>query len=114
MAHKQEGKKEGKLVRDLIPAIIKASGSEPQVRVLGAKAYKAALRTKLVEEAQECASAKGRAALIEELADMHEVIASLCETEKISTHEIVRAARSKHKVRGGFTKRIFLTSVKTK
>lgn len=103
-----------KLVRDLIPAIIAASGAIPQVRTLGVKAYKEALRTKLVEEARECAKAKGRRALLEELADLEEVISAICKAENIGTREIFAAARAKRKVRGGFKKRLFLTSVKKK
>lgn len=114
MAHRQEGKKEGKLVRDLIPAIIAASGAVPKTRVLSSKAYKAALRTKLVEEAQECVAAQGRTALIEELADAREVIDAICHAEKIKASDVTSAARKKRKMRGGFTKQLFLISIRKK
>jgi len=103
-----------KLVRDRIPALIEASGVVPQVRTLGAKAYKEALRTKLIEEARECAAAEGRKALLDELADLQEVIGAICEVEGIGARDVAAARRLKRRTRGGFKKRLFLLSVKKK
>ena len=46
-----------KLVRDQIPRIIEAGGGRPVTRVLDQDGYLAALRAKLVEEAEEAQSA---------------------------------------------------------
>ena len=42
-----------KLVRDQIPDIIAATGSQPSTRVLDHASYRGALRSKLLEEARE-------------------------------------------------------------
>lgn len=60
-----------KLVRDQIPDIIAATGSQPSTRVLDHASYQSALRSKLLEEAQEAASDEH---LVSELADVLEVL----------------------------------------
>ena len=59
----------GKLVRDRIPEIIRADGREPEVRVLSATDYLAALNEKLLEEAHELKGAEPESRL-EEAADV--------------------------------------------
>ena len=49
-----------KLVRDYIPGIIAMDGRQPATRVLDQAGYLAALRAKLVEEAQEAQAGAGR------------------------------------------------------
>ena len=62
---------DGKLVRDLIPDIIRKSGRQPEIRHLVGDELIAALGAKLVEEAQEAADVVGsRDDLVEELADV--------------------------------------------
>ena len=51
--------KDWKLVRDLIPDIIRKSGRDPEIRQLGGDELIAALGAKLVEEAQEAADVVG-------------------------------------------------------
>ena len=46
-----------KLVRDQIPDIIAAAGSQPSTRILDHARYQGALRSKLLEEAQEAEAA---------------------------------------------------------
>ena len=62
-----------KLVRDEIPRIIEAGGGQPVTRVLDQAGYLAALRAKLVEEAEEAQAAPDRQ-LRSELADVLEVL----------------------------------------
>jgi predicted house-cleaning noncanonical NTP pyrophosphatase (MazG superfamily) len=64
---------ESKLVRDLIPKIIRASGAELMVYVAGPDEYRERLRHKLSEEATEFLSAENAAAA-EELADILQVV----------------------------------------
>ena len=56
----------GKLVRDKIPDIIRASGRTPQVTTLTAGAYRRALHDKLREEVDELIATTATDALIEE------------------------------------------------
>lgn len=101
-----------KLVRDNIPDLIRAKGEKPIIRKLGIREYKLELRKKLKEEAFECAEAKGKEALIEELADIEEVLLALYDAEKIDRSLVIKSSSKKRKIRGGFKKRIFLSGVK--
>lgn len=95
----------GKLVRDKIPDLIRSHGDEPVTRIAGLDEYRALLRDKLVEEANEVAGASdGDTA--EELADVLECVQSLAAVLGLTTAdlELVRAAKASE--RGGFTKRI--------
>jgi predicted house-cleaning noncanonical NTP pyrophosphatase (MazG superfamily) len=62
-----------KLVRDGIPRIIKTGGGQPVTRVLDQTGYLAALRAKLMEEAEEAQAAPDKQ-LRSELADVLEVL----------------------------------------
>ncbi len=97
-----------KLVRDLIPDIIRADGEVPETRTLAPDEYREALHAKLHEEATEVAQAANRDELLKECADVLEVLAALLAEEgaKLADVEPVRLARQKK--RGGFEKRIFL------
>lgn len=70
----------GKLVRDLIPQIIRAQGRTAQTSVLDDDAYRVGLRDKLVEGAQELCHATPESAL-EEAADVYEVLRAIAAQE---------------------------------
>lgn len=93
-----------KLVRDKIPEIIEASGSRPIVRKLGPQEYIAELIKKLREESDEVAADP----VLEELADVQEVLDALTVTlgHSLEEREAVRAQKAAE--RGGFEERIFL------
>ena len=59
-------KKDGKLIRDKIPEIIKSSGEEPIIRVLEDTEYKEELLRKLYEEYNEVIETKTREENLEE------------------------------------------------
>ena len=99
-----------KLVRDRIPAIIAADGSQPVTRVLDHAGYEAALRAKLLEEAHE-AQAAPDGQLASELADVLEVLQALAAAHYMSWDDIVSEAGRKRAKRGGFGNRIFLEYV---
>ena len=65
-----------KLVRDQIPGIVAATGSQPSTRVLDNASYRGALRAKPLEEAQEARTAPDER-LASELADVLEVLRAL-------------------------------------
>jgi predicted house-cleaning noncanonical NTP pyrophosphatase (MazG superfamily) len=97
----------GKLVRDRIPAIMRAAGREPRTRVLGRSEYIRSLLDKLVEEAQELKSAAPQSRM-EEAADVYEVLLAIT-TATGTTMEAVQAeADRKRAERGGFSERIWL------
>jgi predicted house-cleaning noncanonical NTP pyrophosphatase (MazG superfamily) len=99
-----------KLVRDGIPRIIEAGDGRPVTRVLDQAEYLAALRAKLVEEAEEAQAAPdGR--LRSELADVLEVLRALATARGMSWEDIVAEAARKRTERGGFDQRIFLEYV---
>ena len=97
----------GKLVRDRIPEIIRASGEEPGVRVLDGEHFRTALLTKLVEEAEEARSSDDDH-LLEELADIYEVVLATLELNGWTETDLTATAARKADERGGFRARIWL------
>lgn len=100
-----------KLVRDNIPDIIRSNGEKPIVRKLAKAEYKKELRKKIGEEVRELQKAKSKSDLIEELADIQEVLLALYDAEGIECSDVSTAGRKKRKKRGGFKKRLFLEGV---
>ena len=99
-----------KLVRDGIPRIIEAGGGQPVTRVLDQAGYLAALRAKLIEEAEE-AHAASDGQLRSELADVLEVLRALAAAHGVSWEDVEVEAACKRDERGGFDQRIFLEYV---
>ena len=97
----------GKLVRDRIPEIIRASGREPVTRILDDAEFETALRHKLLEEATEAAAAPATE-LLEELADVLEVVRALASLDGQDLASVLAAAEAKLQERGGFSARVFL------
>jgi predicted house-cleaning noncanonical NTP pyrophosphatase (MazG superfamily) len=75
--------------------------------VLDSAGYDAALRAKLVEEVEEFLEADSEHA-IEELADIIEVVRSLTAHIGASWDELMTAAATKRRDRGGFEQRYWL------
>lgn len=99
---------QNKLWRDKMPDAIRAHGSLVHVVPLDDKEYEEQLKIKLVEEVQEVVAASSQKNLIEELADVCEVIDALCALHKISLDEVRAVQASKRDERGGFYKRMFV------
>jgi len=99
-----------KLVRDGIPRIIEAGGGQPVTRVLDRAGYLAALRAKLMEEAEEAQAAPDRQ-LRSELADVLEVLRALAAAHGMSWADVEAEAARKRDERGGFDERVFLEYV---
>lgn len=91
----------GKLVRDKIPDIIRASGETPIIRKVTGLELRAALIEKLHEEVQEFCEASGRDAVMEELADILEVVCALGNSYGSET-ELINVSAKKNKKRGAF------------
>ncbi|MDC3728939.1 nucleoside triphosphate pyrophosphohydrolase [Rhodococcus sp. Rp3] len=98
----------GKLVRDRIPEIIRASGRVPEARKLDASAYQAALHAKLLEEVGELREADTDEHALEEAADVFEVLNALIGCYGYSIDDVRQVAEKKRTERGGFSDRIWL------
>ncbi|WP_433892702.1 nucleoside triphosphate pyrophosphohydrolase [Streptomyces sp. CA-111067] len=94
----------GKLVRDRIPQIIRASGLEPSVYRAGSAEYSRRLRAKLVEEVDEVLAADSES-LLDELADVFEVLCALASEAGVDEAGLWAAAAAKAEKRGGFSER---------
>ena len=101
----------GKLVRDRVPDIIRESGRSPLVGRLSAAAYRRALVDKLREEVDELAAAHTTESLLEEAADVLEVLSAISVEHGADLATIVDIARVKRDERGGFDLRLWLEGV---
>lgn len=103
--------KYNKLVRDRIPEIIEGNGEEPITRILNDEEYRSELIKKLNEEYDEVVNASGED-IIEELADMLEVMESIANLQNKTLDNIIIEKEKNKNKRGGFSKKIFLEGVK--
>lgn len=102
---------DGKLVRDLIPDLIRESGRSVEVRRLAGDELAQALVDKLCEQAQEAAGVvTDRERLIDELADVTDVLSALLKSRGIDEKEVADAARAKALERGAFASGTWLVS----
>lgn len=93
----------GKLVRDKIPEIIRNDGKTPIVEILSNVDYLIELDKKLNEEVAEYQSDKS----IEEMADVLEVLFSICEARGYSVEALMQVRETKREKRGGFKDKIY-------
>lgn len=100
----------GKLIRDRIPDIIVMSGRAANVKRLGDKAYRAALLDKLMEEAAELRQAENATAVLEEAADVLEVLISIVGLRGHALDDLLNTAAMKRAERGGFRDRLWLST----
>ena len=96
-----------KLVRDRIPCIIQENGKQFAVEIMPEAEFRQALLEKLVEEAQEVPQAK-LGGLINELADLQEVISAVLAAWGISPQAVQQVQDQRHAERGGFEQRFKL------
>lgn len=95
-----------KLVRDKIPEIIKSRGGKPQTHKADDKEYWQSLKTKLQEEVNEFLESEE----VEELTDILEVIEAIGKFCQVDREKLDQLRRKKKQKRGGFRKRLILTS----
>jgi len=103
---------QNKLWRDLMPEKAEAQGSVLEIKSLSDEAYDMELRNKLREEAVEVYSAGSRAELVEELADVLEVIDAILVCQQISKDELLRVQAQKKESKGGFQDRKYIVTAK--
>ncbi|HBD00387.1 MAG TPA: phosphoribosyl-ATP pyrophosphohydrolase [Lachnoclostridium sp.] len=100
-------KRYDKLGRDRIPEVIEAEGKKAVCRILTDEEYIGKLEEKLNEEVKEYQVDKS----LEEMADVLEVLYSLCSARGYTKAELEAEREKKAKDRGGFNNRIFLEYV---
>ncbi len=91
-----------KLVRDAIPRRIHGGGERSVVEQVEGIELVELLRTKAVEEALELVKANNPDEMLEEAADLVEVLRALCDQMGISFEHLLGAADAKKSTRGGF------------
>jgi predicted house-cleaning noncanonical NTP pyrophosphatase (MazG superfamily) len=100
-----------KLVRDRIPEIIEMSGSSCQTKILNEDEYILEINRKMHEELEEYQNAETSEDIVEELADLLELIHAAAAYHGESFEEVELARVEKAERRGGFDERIFLVDV---
>lgn len=98
----------GKLVRDGIPDKIKANNEEVVTTVLPPDERRRILLAKLMEEAQEVIDSTNRDDLLNELADVQEVLHSLTRQAGFDIADVERVAEEKTARLGSFDKGVVL------
>ena len=93
-----------KLVRDLIPDIIRSKGEKCNTRVLDDKEYLIELNKKLLEEVNEYLDSED----INEVGDVYEVLLAIIEAKGYSFSEFDKIRNDKTTKRGAFKNKIFL------
>lgn len=93
----------GKLVRDRIPEIVRASGRSPLVRQLDGDERLPALLEKLQEEVDELRAAATATDRVEEMADVFEVLGAIASELGLEWPAVEAVATAKREERGGFT-----------
>ena len=96
-----------KLIRDRIPEIIRQAGRECEVKTMPQLEYHQALLDKLIEEAKEAAQANSDD-LVEELADIYEVIDAILNDIGIDKSLILATQQQKRQKKGGFVSKLKL------
>jgi predicted house-cleaning noncanonical NTP pyrophosphatase (MazG superfamily)/ADP-ribose pyrophosphatase YjhB (NUDIX family) len=96
-----------KIVRDLIPQLMREAGREPDVYVADRSALRGLLLAKLYEEADEFAADPSPG----ELADLLEVVLALADEIGCGAAELERVRAAKAAARGGFSRGVVLRGV---
>ena len=106
-----------KLVRDLIPETIARTGSKVVFKALKGDELKMALKRKLLEEVNELVVAETTEQIIEEMADIMEVLEQMqfvLSNRIISDQEITKVRDRKEMANGGFNEGFYLIEVEGK
>lgn len=96
-----------KLVRDKIPLLNQQQNAKSKLHVLNDVEFDRELKAKLLEESLEIQKSDGREELVEEIADLYDVLQTLMQLHGISNEAIQEMLLEKHEERGAFAKRLF-------
>lgn len=100
-----------KLVRDKIPDIIKSDNKKCNYHNAKPKEHIKLLKDKLQEEVNELLNAKTREEVLEEIADIEEVIAAIAYKNNWTENDIYTKRLNKYLKKGSFYNFIVLESV---
>lgn len=100
-----------KLVRNNIPSFHVQAGHTVKSKILTSDELHQALCEKLHEEADEVSGALSRDELIEEIADVKQILDDLCATSGISESELKDVQQDKAERKGGFDQGQFIDTV---
>jgi len=101
--------KQNKLVRDKILTLMEGQGSKLYWFTLSEADFHKQLKIKLLEEAAQVSHTQNTQDLIEELADVLELIDAMVALHNISDHDLKLAQEKKREQKGGYEQRIFVT-----
>lgn len=101
--------KQNKLWRDKAVDLMENMGSKIHWHKLNDIEFVSELKVKFIEESQEVYNAKSKQELMEELADVLEVIDAFASVYNFSFKDIVEIKNRKHQKRGGFLERKFVS-----
>lgn len=106
-------KEYNKLIRDNIPEVIKKSGKEYEIKRLSNDELETYVKTKVNEEIEELLTATERDDVVNEFADVYEILEKLMEVKNIKFEEIKKAKDHKNNKRGAFKKNLCLLWTKS-
>ena len=101
--------KQNKLVRDKIVEIMESKGSKLYAYNLNDQDFLKQLKLKLYEETSEVSRAQTEAEILEELADVLEIVHTLAKAYNLTEQDLKSAQEKKLDEKGGYQKRIFVT-----
>lgn len=97
-----------KLIRDnIVDFVFKSRNEVLNTRIASHEEYLSFLKHKVVEEAKEVLNSNSKEELIEEVADLLEVLKSLCQKNNI-VDEVFKKREAKFLERGGFDTGVIL------
>lgn len=99
-----------KLVRDQIPKKILSHGETATIMPLGGETLLKKLKSKAIEESLELFRETDINNTIEEMADIYQVISSICNVLGVDFKNVENIAKDKINAKGGFEEGIFLIS----
>lgn len=100
-----------KLVRDAIPSFHEEAGHTLVSRTLTGKELSDALIDKLHEETDEISNALDTDELLEEIADVQQIINDLCKVHDITEADLTRVIAKKAERKGGFLQGAYIETV---
>lgn len=100
-----------KIVRDKIPEIIAKQGKKLRFKTLIGCELKQALKDKLIEEVQELIKAETKEQIIEEMADVMDVLTTIRFAHSIKYYEVEDARSKKGFEKGRFINGYYLETV---
>ncbi len=96
-----------KLIRDKLVEILRNEGITVYERQLNPQEYLRRVKDKLEEEVEEVFAAKTPESLLEELADLSEIILAFAQAHGFTSDQLEAARISKRETKGGFDQRIY-------